>query len=409
MKIAVIVSTFPKLSETFILNQVIGLCRRGHPVTIYSRFRPTETIVHPDVVQYDLLKKTRYFSRVPSSKWLCRLKAAAWILLCFPCRPGIVIKTLRYLLGARGSFSYPVLFTALSVLRDRPDIILCHYGHNGNLIRPLKLIDPSVAFITLFHGHDIRLGLKGGPDYYTELFGTADRILANSEHTRRALLEQGADSQRTLVHHVGIEPEKFPCRQAAVRNKGPLRILTVSRLAEDKGLEYSLRALHRLITEHPALSVEYRIVGDGPLEESLKQLTRELGLSGRVRFMGALDQTGVIQQYREADIFLLTSLHEGLGMVLLEAQAIGVPIVAARTDGIPEAVDPGRSAVLVPPKDIEETARQLYHVLTNPELWKQMGQAGRNHVETYFDVHVLNDRLVQIMDQILRQMEGGPR
>lgn len=401
MKIAVIVSTFPKLSETFILNQITGLCDRGHEVFIFSRFRPTEPISHLDVRKYDLLKKTRYFTRIPDSKRLCRIKAVGWILKSFFCRPGVVIRTLRYLLGGGSPFSYPVFFTALAVLQTRPDVIHCHYGHNGNLIRHLKLIDSSVAFITMFHGHDVRLGLEGGKDYYSPLFTTADWILANSEHTSRALLEQGANPQRIRVHPVGIELKKYPFRKTVSRSaEGPLRVLTVSRLHEDKGIEYSIRAIGHLISSYPLLSVEYRIVGDGPLEESLKQLTRDLDLSGQVHFIGALDQTGVIEQLLEADVFLLTSLHEGLGMALLEAQAVGLPIVATETDGIPEAVDPNRSAVLVTPKDIEGTAQQLYNLLMEPERRQRMGQAGRRHVERNFDVNQLNDTLVQIYEQI---------
>ena len=83
MKIAVIASMFPKLSETFILNQITGLCDRGHEVSVFSRFRPAESFFHPDVKKYDLLNKTHYFPEIPHSKWHCRFKAAGWILRSF--------------------------------------------------------------------------------------------------------------------------------------------------------------------------------------------------------------------------------------------------------------------------------------------------------------------------------------
>lgn len=404
LKVAVIVSTFPKISETFILNQITGLVRRGHEVTIFSRFRPTESVVHPEVQEYDLLEKTVYFPSIPDRKWACRLKAAGCILLSFFCAPDVVIRTLRYLLGRGAPFSYPVLFSALTVLRFRPDVIHVHYGHNGNLFLPLKQIEPSAAFLTMFHGHDLLLGLEGGKDYYTRLFAEADLILANSEFTRDRLLEQGADAVKIRVHYVGIEVKKFPCRKELPHpDREDFRILTVARLCEQKGLDCSLQAVHHLIQMFPSFPIEYRIAGDGPLANSLKQLAQEWGVSEQVSFLGSLEQTEVIRHLREADAFLLTSIHEWLGMVLLEAQAVGVPVVAVRIGGIPEAVDPGRSAILVPPRDPQATAAALARLLKNPDQRLRMGQAGRQHVEKHFDIDGLNDKLEQIYRELCRK------
>ena len=148
--------------------------------------------------------------------------------------------------------------------------------------------------------------------------------------------------------------------------------------------------------------MEYRIAGGGQQENRLKQMVRELGLSKRVHFLGPLDQTEVIRQLQEADLFLLTSIREWLGMVLLEAQAIGLPVVATRVGGIPEAVDPDHSAVLVPPEDPQAAARALDECLHASEMRIRMGRAGRRHVENRFDVDNLNDTLVQIFRDLCR-------
>jgi colanic acid/amylovoran biosynthesis glycosyltransferase len=401
MRVAVIVSTFPKLSETFILNQITGLRKRGHKIIIFSRFRPNESILHPDVDINNLLKETRYFIQIPESKWRCRIKAAIWIVLSFFRIPGDVIRTLRYLLSRRRSFSYPILFMALEVFRARPDVIHVHYGHNGNLLVPLKRIKPTLPFLAMFHGHDVRLGTEGGPAFYTDLFATADLILVNSQHTRRALLDQGAEPQKTRVHSVGIELSKFPFRSGLPKRESPcFRILTVSRLHEDKGVTDAIYAVSQLVSNFPSETIEYRIAGNGPLQEPLRLLVRELGLSSQVTFLGAMDQSAVSSQMQEADIFLLTSIHEGLGMVLLEAQAVGLPIVATETGGIPEAVVPGRSALLVPPQDPQAAAAALAECLRDPEKRIQMGKAGREHVEKQFDVEILNDKLADLYKQL---------
>jgi len=401
MKIAVIASMFPKLSETFILNQITGLCRRGHQVRIFSRFSPAETIFHPEVGEYNLLKQTVYLPSVPSSKWCCRLKAFAWLLRFLVCHPVVTIRVLRYLLGGPEPFSYLLLFHSLPILSFHPDVIFVHYGHNGNLFIPLKEIEPKAAFMTMFHGHDLLLGQEGGPAYYRRLFAQADLVLANSEFTRRRLLEQGADPSRLRIHYVGVETEKFPFRGGLpVRQDGVFRILTVCRLCGQKGLDTSLRAVRELINMIPSVPIEYRIVGDGPDREMLENLTEELGLKEYVVFAGPMEQSGVVEQMRQADVFLLTSVYEWLGVVLLEAQAIGLPIVATNVGGIPEAVSAGESAILVPPSNPRAAAEALAECLRHPEKREKMGLAGRKHVEEHFDIDRLNDRLEQLFLEI---------
>ena len=158
--------------------------------------------------------------------------------------------------------------------------------------------------------------------------------------------------------------------------------------------------MSQLVSNFPSETIEYRIAGNGPLQEPLRLLVRELGLSSQVTFLGAMDQSAVSSQMQEADIFLLTSIHEGLGMVLLEAQAVGLPIVATETGGIPEAVVPGRSALLVPPQDPQAAAAALAECLRDPEKRIQMGKAGREHVEKQFDVEILNDKLADLYKQL---------
>ncbi|MEJ5258585.1 MAG: glycosyltransferase [Anaerohalosphaeraceae bacterium] len=410
MKIAVIVSTFPKLSETFILNQITGLLKRGHTVRIFSRFHPEEKVFHPEVTEYRLLKRTVYLPAVPTSKWACRLKAVGWLLRFLFTHPAVLFRVLRFLLCRKEPFSYLLFFHSLPILSFHPDVIHVHYGHNGNQFLPLKQIVPTSAFLTMFHGHDIHLGKEGGPGYYKELFRIADLILTNSEHTRCALLNQGAVPQKTMVHPVGICLKRFRfCGRTPRSSETPARILTISRLHEDKGVDCAIRAVAHLKTLLPDLPLEYRIVGDGPLEKPLKQLAEQTGLHEQIIFLGALNQSGVVEQLRQADLFLLMSVHEGLGVVLLEAQAMEVPIVATNVDGIPEAVLPGRSAILVPAGDAEAAARAMAELLKDPQRRIQMGREGRKYVEERYDVDVLNDKLIRIYSEILQNCRRQER
>ncbi|HOK65777.1 MAG TPA: glycosyltransferase [Anaerohalosphaeraceae bacterium] len=162
MRIAVIVSTFPKLSETFILNQITGLLKRGHTVRIFSRYHPQERVLHSEVAEYELLERTVYLPTVPVSKWVCRFKAVGWLLRFLFTHPVVLFRVLRYLLSRQEPFSYLLFFHSLPILSFRPDVIHVHFGNNGTFYWPLKIIQPKTAFLTMFHGHDLLLGLEGG-------------------------------------------------------------------------------------------------------------------------------------------------------------------------------------------------------------------------------------------------------
>jgi colanic acid/amylovoran biosynthesis glycosyltransferase len=401
---------FPKLSETFILNQITGLLRRGHSVRIFSRYRPEERVFHPEVAEYDLLSRTVYLPAVPASKWGCRLKAVFWLLRFLIAHPIVTVRVLTYLLGREEPFSYLLFFHSLPILSFRPDVIMVHFGNNGTYYWPLKEMESRGAFLTMFHGHDLLLGLENGPEYYRGLFSKADLILANSEFTRERLLEQGACPERLQVHYVGIEPARFSSsRGPAERSVGPFRVLTICRLCEQKRPDVALCAVRRLKElVHPA-AVEYHLVGDGPMRPDLERLAEHLDIGKVVVFEGALEQKGVLEQLRLADVFLLTSRDEWLGVVLLEAQAAGVPIVATNVGGIPEAVLAGKSAILVPPGDVEAAAAAMAELLKDPERRVRMGQEGRKYVEENFDIEVLNDRLEKMFFELVRQCRGRMR
>ncbi len=403
MRIGVVVSTFPKLSETFILNQITGMIQRGHTVRIFSRFRPREEVFHPEVAEYGLLERTVYLPSVPVSQWGCRLKAVGWLLRFLFRHPLVLFRVLRYLLGRKEGFSYLLFFHSLEILSFAPDVIQVHFGNNGVFYWPLKPMQPETAFLTMFHGHDLLLGQEGGPEYYRELFAYADRILANSEFTRQRLLEQGACPDRLCVHYVGIDPARFSYRGGlASRTEGVFRVLTVCRLCEQKRPDVALQAVQRLMEKVWPERVVYHLAGDGPQRAALEELAARLGIRRQVVFEGALEQKGVLEQMRQADVFLLTSRDEWLGVVLLEAQAVGVPIVATEVGGVPEAVRPCRSAILVPEGDAEAAAVAMAELLRDPEKRIRMGREGRRYVEEKFDIKLLNDKLEKIYLEMVR-------
>ena len=410
VKIAFLVTHFPSLSETFILNQVTGLLDRGHEVHVYAQ-RPGEmSVTHPDVTRYRLLERTRYAPERPGNTLHRAVRALPLILEIGARAPGILLRSLNVLRQGRQATSLKLLFSAAPFLRQatRYDILHCHFGPNGNLAVRLRDIGAaSGKIVTTFHGEDIRRALGKGETVYAPLRRGGDCLLSISQYNRRHLQAFGFDPLKIKHHPVGIALDRFVFRDAAeaglLRPDGPVRILTVARLVEEKGLQYGLRAVSALLKARPGLEVDYRIAGDGPRRGALNHLTQELGLCKSVTFLGAQDQAQVAQLMRESHLFLLPSVAEALPVVLMEAQAVGLPVVCTDVGSVGELVADGRSGFVVPPRDPEALAARLAHLVGHPESWPQMGRAGRTHVEAHYDIEQLNDRLVEIYRGLLQR------
>jgi len=168
-------------------------------------------------------------------------------------------------------------------------------------------------------------------------------------------------------------------------------------LTPEKGLDVLLQALPFLTVRHPRLGL--CIVGDGRLRASLQDLARELGLQERVFFAGA--QTDVRPWLAAFDLFLMPSRREGMGIAILEAMAMGKPVVASRTGGIPEVVIDGRTGVLVPPDDPRILAAAVEGLLQDGARCRTLAQAGRRHVAQAFDLESMLRRLEQEYENLL--------
>jgi colanic acid/amylovoran biosynthesis glycosyltransferase len=410
MRIAFVVNSFPTLSETFILDQITGLIDLGHDVHIFAT-PPTQAVDHhPEIERLDLMNRTTYHPRPVASKGLRRGQAMWYVLRTCPRVPLGTMRLVARQLSRPREFDYPRFLLWLSVLRGRFDVIHCHFGPNGLLMLPLKQAWPYVPLVTTFHGYDIRMALRDDVHMYAPLFRQADLLMANSEYTRGVLNELGAPAGRVCVHPPGVDLDYYRPAGRSPRDDAsrPLYLVTVGRLVEEKGLEHGLRAVARFRQLYPDCRFQYDIVGFGSQEALLRAMIEDLALSPHVRLRGYMTRPQVLATLQEADIFLLPSIAEGLGVVLLEAQAVGVPIVASDVQGIPHAVDPGRSAFLVPPGDAEALAEALRRLAQDPPLREHMGRAGREFVRKHYDLQALNRRLVQTYQDLTTRKRKSP-
>ncbi len=408
MKIAFIVSKFPTLSEIFILNQITGLLDLGHDIEIFALRNSKEEKMHPDVKKYGLMERVYYLNEmIPQNKILRVFKAIYLISRNFYKSPLKILRSLNVFKYRKKALSLWLLYLIIPFLNKDFDIIHCHFGHIGNIGVYLKRLGFEGKFVTMFHGYGIRLGIEKGGGIYQQLFEFGDCFLAISDYNYENLVRFGLNPRKIIFHPVGIDINKFPFRWQSipVERSSTVIIITIARLVEAKGIQYGIQAISKLLKEYPTLHLEYRIIGGGRFKERLRKIVEELGLGGVVRFLGPLGQEEVIREIQKAHVFLLPSVAEALPLVLMEAQAVGLPIVATNVGSTSQVIIDGESGFLVPERDVDSLAEKIKYLIERPEIWPGLGRAGRKYVEENYDIEKLNNRLVEIYERLIGENE----
>lgn len=399
------VSSFPAITEVGVLNQITGLLDAGHDVRIYARSGSSAGPVHPDVEAYGLLERVSYFN-IPTNKPRRLARGIALAARNLPVSPSRVLKSLDFFKYGTTALTLAPLFASIHRPEEDFDIVHCHFGPNGVIGSFLRDQGMRGKLLASFHGHDAgSYPAVAGRSVYRRLFANADALTANTAFLRERVVELGCRRSKILIIPSAIRADRLNYRPRTVQPGRPVRLLSVGRLVEKKGYEYAIRAFASLAREFDSL--EYMIVGEGPLHGRLAGLASELGVADRVEFMGAFGQDRMPGLYDSAHIFVLASVtsgrgdHEGQALVLQEAQAAGLPVVSTLHNGIPEGVLDGVSGFLVPERDAGALADRLADLLRHPELWPELGRAGRDFVTNRYDNPVITRRLVGIYEALL--------
>lgn len=304
-----------------------------------------------------------------------------------------------------GAFGWPDYYRA-PIQRHGAQLIHAHFAVDAFQVLPtarrLKL-----PLVTTLHGFDVtthrshflrsrKPSLMRFALGQQRLQQQGDHFLCVSEFMRQQALKAGYPAARLQVHYMGIDPRPF----AAASHEGAPEILHVARLVDKKGTAYLIDAFALLARRH--VEARLTILGDGPLRATLEAQVARHGLQGRVEFAGAVPHRQVRERMAAASVLALPSVtaasgdSEGLGLVLLEAAASGLPVVGTRHGGIPEAVSDGSSGYLVPERDAQRLAEALDALLNDAALRRRMGEAGRALVCTRFDIRTQSGTLEDI-------------
>jgi colanic acid/amylovoran biosynthesis glycosyltransferase len=408
MKIAFVVSDFPSVSQTFVLNQIVGLMDLGHDVQIFPDQPGGEGKTHGNYEKYNLSNRTHYY-RLPKNKLIRILQAILLICKHAPSHFDVVARSLNVFRYGKRALSLRLLFRSIPLLERGPfDIIHCQFGTLG--LRALEAYPTrprNCRIVTSIRGADITRILKKHPGIYDELFKQGDFFLPVCEFLKERLIREGCEEKKIVVHYSGIDCSKFEHVQGKRVFGEPIKALTVARLVEKKGVAFAIEAVAGLLSKGE--EIEYTVVGDGVLRENLQQLIESKGLERHIKLLGWKTHEEVKSLLEKSHVLVAPSLtseggdQEGIPNAIKEAMASGLPVISTFHSGIPELVTDGVSGFLVPERDATSLADALLHLIRHPEMCNEMGQAGRRQVKEKFDTHRLNKQLEELYQRVLRE------
>ena len=385
-RLGYVLKAFTRISETFILNEILELERQGFDLRIYSLNRPRDTKRHRLAGQVQspvtylpepLLRATPAVA-LAHVKLLLRSPADYLVTLgqvLISCDPDLVERFIQ------AGF--------LAHLLERDGVCHLHAGfvHSPGSVAWLLYLLIGLPFSVATHAKDL---YHSPPRLLRKKLASARVVFTctryNVGHLRRMAGPAGIRRLRQIYH--GTDLERFPFGLCGLAD--PPLILAVARLVKKKGLQYLIRGC--AVLRSRGRRFRCRIIGAGPLHKDLLRLIRSEGLEETVSLEGALEQEQVIDWYRQAAVLALPSIvtsdgdRDGIPNVLVEAAAIGLPIVSTPVSGIPELVHDAETGLLVPPHDPTALADAIERLLDSPELRERLRAAARTTVEREFDL-----------------------
>jgi glycosyltransferase involved in cell wall biosynthesis len=395
-------STFPRWKQDtappFVYNLSSGLAQKGHEVHVLAPHTKGAAAEE----ELGLLRVHRF-----------RYAPVRWESLCYD---GGILQNLRRkpaLWSIVPFFLSAELMAALRIIRrHRIELVHAHWFIPQGFVAALSNLIKPLPLIVTGHGGDV-LATRGKFRKSLVRFAAkrADVCTVNSRAMSDEAQRLTGCEMRTIP--MGVDQSKFrvPSGSNAVRkheDEFP-KLLFVGRLVEKKGVKYLIKAMPELIKSYPEATLT--IVGDGPEKPELERLSLGLGVSSQTRFTGSVPNDSLHEYYGSSDIFAAPSIvgadgdSEALGVVILEAAASGVPIVATNVGGIPDIIEHGVSGLLVGQKNPYELAQAIVYLADHNNLRQKFSVNARQHIESNFSWDSVVDRFDAVYRELLVKKE----
>lgn len=382
--------SFPKLSESFILNEIHALVDRGHRVAVFAFNNPAGDSIQPEFESIDIPIQ---YATPPSVMDALR-----------PLRELVFQPNLVRNLPRNVKIAFRDLFFArqlLSYIRDlgwKPDVVHGHFASSMRTSAQIATATLGIPHTITSHANDI---------YHHQNRSTArrvltasDRVLTVCESNRRFIKSELDVPTPVDVVPASIRFEKFNPSPSSVDG----RVLTVARLTEKKGLDYGIDAIAEIRETLP--DVSYHIIGTGELRTELEERKRSEDLEEHVSLLGRVSEERLLRELDEAQVFVLPSVitengdRDATPVALKEAMAMGTPCVSTNVCGIPEIVDHGENGLIVPSRDVNLLSDAVESLLTDDERRARMGNNARNKA-CDFDIDRTIERLEESFETVI--------
>jgi glycosyltransferase involved in cell wall biosynthesis len=385
MRLAYLTSQYPAASHTFIRREIEAMRELGRHIDTFS-VRPPGA---------DELQGGADRSEAGNTFYILRQSPLAFVgahLGALFTRPARYLRTFGLALGhrapgARGLFLALAHFAESVLLaheleRRKVEHLHNHFANSAATVGFLAARMLGVGWSFTMHGiseTDYPAGLTLG-----RKIEAADFVVCVSSFGRAQGMRLVAPQHWEKMHVVrcGVPFDRLPLREPEGRNATTL--ICVGRLSPEKGQAGLLRAFAQVRERHKGLKL--RLVGDGPERSALEALAVELGLGDDISFLGRMTEADALAEIARSDILVLPSFMEGLPIVLMEAMALGVPVVASRVAGIPELVEDGVGGLLFAPSDWNDLARSIEKLISDKALGAALAEHGKRKVAEEFDV-----------------------
>jgi len=292
----------------------------------------------------------------------------------------------------RRVLNQPFGYIARIMRKEGVRVIHAHFGPVGCNYLPVSL-SLNIPLITNFYGYDLSVKdiINQHQEAYVELFKKGKYFIVEGPCMQGKLISLGCPEEKISIQRIAIDLERYSFRERSWDGKRPIHLLFVGRFVEKKGLEYAMRALAKIRKNY---FFQFRIIGSGGLEKSLRLLATNLDLTKKIVWLGMQPHKRVIEEIQLCDILVQPSVtatngdsEGGAPTIILEAQACGVPVVSTTHADIPYITCPNESALLSPERDVEKLTGNLCYLFENPEHWHKMGHVGRKYVENFHDIN----------------------
>ena len=361
-RVLFVVHKFPRITETFILGQVIGLIENGYDVSIWACQGDETDIVQSKILEYNLMERMRYINFYDAN-------------------------THDFIRDHINKF----------------DIVYCQYDRIGCVFAKFKSESQLKGkLVVCIRGGPLKNRVKRNPRGYETLFKTTDLFLPVCYYFKNDLMNYGVSEEKILVHHSAIDCNTISYKQR-IYSEEPINVLTVARLIMSKGIDFGIRAMAELCRRYK--NITYTIIGGGKLHAYLQKLIDKLHMNKNIKLIGWQPHEIITEYLYKSHILLHPSTRsEGIPNAIMEAMASGLPVVSTKVNGIPELVHDGVSGFVVSPEKITALTRKVECLIKNPKLCISMGYTGRKYVKKWHNVIIENNKLYDIFSELLHKV-----